>query len=314
MNVVFFGTPVFAAKILEDLVNHGVNIIALVTKPDKRRGRSSKLQPSAVKEYALEHLPNIPLYQPTKISAEEYCEPLRQLNADLFIVVAFGEIIKQHLLDLPKKGCVNIHASLLPKYRGAAPIQQAIIEGEATSGITIIDMVKKMDAGTMIKQTSIPIPLQMTAGDLEEELCSLSCKTILEVIREFEAGSVKRTAQDESLVTFAPKIEAEHCEVKWDRSANEMHNLIRGVTPRPGAWSYVTVKGEKKRTKLQSSVLLADRSGEAGEILEVNEDGVVIACAKGALLIKELKLEGKRMMKAAELFRGIGEEALSFRI
>ncbi|MBA3603356.1 MAG: methionyl-tRNA formyltransferase, partial [Parachlamydiaceae bacterium] len=171
MKVVFFGTPPFAAKLLKVLLEQGFSIVAIITKPDKPQGRSKEPLFPAVKETALLYAPNIPLFQPEFVSAPDFAPTLAQFDADLFVVVAYGEIIKQHLLDMPRLGCINVHASILPKYRGAAPIQRAIIGGEEESGVTIMQMVRKMDAGDMIRVAKVPIGQNMIYGELENELC-----------------------------------------------------------------------------------------------------------------------------------------------
>ncbi len=302
MKIIYFGTPVFAAKTLSFLLEQGVEVAAAVTRPDKPKGRSGKFIHTPVKEIALQH--EIPVYQPEKVSSEDFADILPRYDADLFVVVAYGEIVKQHILEMPKKGCINLHASLLPKYRGAAPIQRAVMEGESETGVTIIHMVKKMDAGNMIAQESFPILQTDTFGDVEEKLCRLGSSMLLQVIKDFEVEPIEGIPQDETKVTFSPKVELEDCEIDWSQSAEQIHNLIRGVQPYPGAWCWVTVKGDRKRLKVIQSLSHLDRSGAVGEIIDVNNDGMLIGCGKGAVQIKKLQLEGKKAMAPADLFRG----------
>lgn len=304
MKIVFFGTPKFAANTLSYLLEHNISIAAVITKPDKPQGRSGKLVSPPVKNVAESQNPPIPVYQPPLVSAEEFAGTLKHYDADLFIVVAYGEIIKQHLLDMPKLGCINVHASLLPKYRGAAPIQRSIIEGETETGVTIMHMAKKMDAGDIIKMVSIPIEPNMTAGELEEALCKIGCEALLNVVHAFEKGNVQRTAQDHSQATFAPKIELENCEIDWNLPAQKIHNLVRGVTPEPGAWCYVTIKDEKKRLKILKTLYSSEHFGTAGSVNIANKKALQINCGEGSLIITHLQLEGKKPMAGDEFARG----------
>ena len=304
MRIIFFGTPPIAADIFKALLEQGVEVAAIVTKPDRPKGRSGTLIPPAVKLLAQEILPDVPLYQPPKVSTEEYAQILEEFNADLFVVVAYGEIISQRLLDIPSKGCINVHASLLPKYRGAAPIQRCLIEGETITGVTIMHMVKKMDAGDIIKTQEVPIGQETTAGELELLLRKAGAEALLDVIQAMEKGSVPSIPQNHDQATFAPKVELEDCEVQWDRPAEELHNLIRAVTPAPGAWCKVMHKGKEKRLKLSKTSPIPTQ-GKPGELLQYTQEGIVVACANGSLTIQQLQLEGKKMMTAAEFTRGV---------
>jgi len=311
MKVVFFGTPPFAAQVLEFLIQKGVEIAAVISKPDKAQGRSSQLVPTPVKLIAQKY--NLPLYQPEKVSADEFADVLPKYHADLFVVVAYGEIIKQHMLDIPRLACINVHASLLPKYRGAAPIQRAIIDGETETGITIMHMVRKMDAGDIIKQTKVPISANETYGELEAKLCEAACPLLLEVIHDFDRDIEQRTIQDESLVTYAPKIEAETSLIDWSKSAQEIHNLIRGLIPFPEALCYVELKGEKKRLKILSAQPTETESPlGVAQICISKKEGIIIGCGEGALHLNRLKLEGKKEMSSREFVLGLSKESLQF--
>ncbi len=310
MNVVFFGTPAFAAKTLSYLLENGVNIVAVVTQPDRPKGRSKKLAFSAVKDVALAH--SLPLLQPEKSSAPESAEILASFQADLFVVVAYGEIVKDNLLNMPKLGCINVHASLLPKYRGAAPIQRCLMNGETEAGITIMHMAKKMDAGDVIEMTKVPITENTRFGELEAQLCDAGCKTLLKVIGDFEKGEVTETPQNHELATFAKKMTTEECEILWEKPARELHNLIRGTSPRPGAWCMVNVKGKSKRMKVLGSQLSLSQGSKPAEIISYGKDGIVIACADGAIKLEELQLEGKKPATAAEFALGIKQDEISF--
>jgi methionyl-tRNA formyltransferase len=301
MKIIYFGTPVFAAKVLTYLLENGVNISAVITKPDKAKGRSNELVPTPVKQVALAH--QLPVYQPEIVSDPAFAPTLEAYQADLFVVVAYGEIIKQHLLDMPQKGCINVHASLLPKWRGAAPIQRSIIHGDHKSGVTIMYMVRKMDAGDMIKTVEVPIGPNTTFGQLEEALCEAGKHALLEVIRSLEKGPVNRTPQNHEEMTLAPKIELEDCEINWENSAQDIHNLIRGVNPYPGAWCFVSVKGDKKRLKIYTSELLSENVPP--KKIKADKKGLIAGCGTHSLRLVDVQLEGKKAMTSAELLRGI---------
>ena len=308
MRIVFFGTPSFSAHILDRIIREGFDVAAVISKPDKPKGRNLHLEPTAVKSYIQEKHPNIPIFQPEKVSDPSFTPILEQFNADLFVVVAYGEIIKQHILDMPKRGCINVHTSLLPKYRGAAPIQRAIMAGESESGVTIMHMVKKMDAGDIISQVKVPIGENTSYEDLEISLLKAGSDALIDVLKE---GSFPHTAQDETLVTFATKVELEECEIKWDKTAAEIHNLIRGSNPEPGAWVRVKIKDETKRLKIFKSNVVHE-NGIPGQILAFNKNGITIACKEKALQIIELQLEGKKRVPASQWIQGVRQEFLQF--
>lgn len=282
MRVIFFGTPEFSASVLDYLIENGVDVVAVVTRVDKPKGRTGSPVYTPVKRLVLEKWPDLPVFQPEKVSAPEAAALLEPFQADLFVVVAYGEILKENILSMPKRACINLHTSLLPKYRGAAPIQRCLMDGAAETGVTIMHMVKKMDAGDMIRQEALSIGSDESFGELELRLCSLGKKLLLEVLHDFKSGEPPRSPQDETLVTFAPKVELEDCQIDWNRPPQEIHNLVRAVNPYPGAWCFVDVKGEKKRLKIKETELGADQT----------------------LQIIQVQLEGKRQMSLAELLRG----------
>jgi methionyl-tRNA formyltransferase len=296
--IVFFGTPAFAAEILRYLLESGVDVAAVVTQPDRPKGRSLHLTPSPVKLVALEK--GLPILQPEKASNESFINEIAAFHAALFVVVAFGQILSQKLLDAPALGCINVHASLLPKYRGAAPIQRAIMAGDPETGIAIQKMVRQLDAGDVIAVAKTPIPQEMTFVELEEKLIALTKPLLLGVIHEYEKRIPPGEPQNHELATYASKIELEEGEVKWDRSAQEIHNLIRAFSPRPGAWCWILVGSEKKRLKILRSQSVSG-TGHPGKIL--SPEGVV-ACGSGALKLIEVQPEGKKAMKAADWLRG----------
>lgn len=314
MRVIFFGTPLFAAHVLNYLLQHQINVVAVISKPDRPKGRSGAPIPTPVKTAALLYHSPLPVYQPEFVSAPEFFPILHSYAADLFVVVAYGEIIKQPLLEMPRLACINLHTSLLPKYRGAAPIQRCIIEGEKKTGVTLIHMVKKMDAGDIITQVEVPIAPNTTFGELEHTLCEVGKQSLLDVIQAFEKGELPRIPQDASQVTFAPKIELEDCEIDWRRPAQELHNLVRGVNPYPGAWCYVSVRGEKKRLKIIQMQVILGKTGLPGHVLnaEQTKGNLIIAGGDLALELIEVQLEGKRSMSSEELTRGISRMQIKF--
>ena len=307
MKIIFFGTPLFAAHILDFLKTTDHEILAVVTRPDRPRGRSQKLLPSAVKALTCEKWPDLPLLQPEKVSTETAAEALRELGADLYVVVAYGEIIKTNILDIPPKGCINIHASLLPKYRGAAPMQRCLMDGETETGITIMEMVLKMDAGAMLDVEKVAIPHAMTFGELEEKLCDAAKVGLARALEKIETNTLVATPQDESKVTFASKISFEDRILDWSRSASDLHNQVRDLSPFPGTFCFALVKGEKKRLIIKKAVDLPDCSedrGEPGKTLKYAQDQWVIQCGVGALSLLEVQLEGKKAMAIGDFIRG----------
>lgn len=308
MKIIFFGTPQFAADVLDFLLKNGIFIEAVVTKPDRWVGRSKELIPNPVKKTALAQNPQIPLFQPEIVSDLSFSPILENFQPDLFVVVAYGEILKTHLLEMPKIGCINLHASLLPKYRGAAPIQRAIMEGEIETGVTIMHMAKKMDAGDIIEMEKVIITPEMTHGELEKKLMESGSKLLLKVIQDFDKGNIKRTPQDHSQASFAPKIELEDCQIDWTKSATQIHNLIRAVNPEPVAWCKLSTKQGEKRLRIFRS-LVSDQKSEfsPGAIFTDKSGDIYTACNPGCLKLLEVQLEGKKKMSAKELFRGFPE-------
>lgn len=298
-KVVYFGTPQFAASILEFLVQNHVSIVGIVTQPDRPKGRSLVLEPTPVKKIATQFCPQIPLFHPEKASDEAFLQILEELNAELYVVVAYGQILTQKLLSIPSKGCINVHASLLPKYRGAAPMQRCLMAGERETGVSVQKMVKQLDAGDVIAEVKIPIPIEMNLGELESSLCELSKALLLKVIRDYEHQIPDSKPQDHTLATYASKIDPLEGEIKWSESADKLHNLIRAFSPRPGAWTKID---SSKKMKILRSEIVSDAQGNPGTIL--SREGIV-ACGCGALKILEVQPEGKKVMRWDEWFRGV---------
>lgn len=284
-------------------MQQGLPIKAVVTRPDAPRGRSQKMLPSAVKQTVQDNWPHLPVFTPEKASTKEFEQQLKELHPNLFIVFAYGEILKENILSIPTHGCINIHGSLLPKYRGAAPIQRALMDGEKESGITIIEMVQKMDAGPMLEKAAVPISENMTFGELEAAIRELAGPTVLKAVEAIESGTVKKIPQNEEEVTFAPKIQFEDRVINWAKSAQEIHNQVRALSPRPGAICTVLSGGVEKKLGLKKT-LLAHGTGQPGTTLQYGPDGWIVACGKGALTLLEVQLEGKKSLPIREFARG----------
>jgi methionyl-tRNA formyltransferase len=312
VKIVFFGTSPFSARILAYLLENQFAIAAIVTQPSRPQGRSLEPVDPPVKCEAKRLSLNIPLFQPEQASSDTFASILREFQADLFVVVAYGEIIKKNLLEMPKKGCINVHASLLPKYRGAAPIQRALMAGEEESGITIMYMAPKMDAGDIITTASLKIPEEMNSGELSDKLCALACPLLKSVLEQLERGDVERTIQDHEEATFAPKITPLDTEIQWDKKAQEIHNQIRALSPTPGAWCWVHIGSEKKRLKIYRSKI-SEKGVNAflpKRILCYGKEGWIVATGEGALELLEVQLEGKKKISAQEFIRGFPQPVL----
>lgn len=305
MRILFFGTSAFAAYILSFLVKNSFDIVAVVTQPDRPRGRNLQPSFSPVKEIALAS--GLPVLQPEKVSMPENVELIKEYNPDLFIVVAYGEIIKKALLDVPRLGPYNIHASLLPKYRGAAPIQRCLMDGEEKTGINIIEMTPQMDAGDVVASAEIPIPPEMTFGELEKGLCELACTLTCKFLKEIEEGVLHKHPQDHTRATFAPKLQPQDERIDWNQSANALHNRIRALSPRPAAWCPIYFGGAEKRLKIKRARIAAEGKQDlaAGTVLISDKHRCIIACKEGALELLEVQMEGKKSMPIAEFLKGL---------
>jgi len=293
MRIVFMGTPEFAVPSLEILVKNGMDVVMVVTQPDKPKGRGYRVSFTPVKECAMKY--NIPVMQPEKIGSSDSVEQLKQLNADLFVTCAFGQFLTQEVLDIPRFGTVNVHGSLLPKYRGAAPIQWAIINGEKKTGVTTMLTVLKMDAGDILLSKEIPINDDMTAGQLHDIMSVIGAELLLETIKELENGSITPVPQNEAEATYAPRIVRETGKINWEASATSIHNLVRGTDPWPGAYSYL--KGQRMRiwkTKVSDPDLITGK--KPGTIIDVKKDLISVQAGKGVINILEIQCDsGKRM-------------------
>ncbi len=300
MKIVFMGTPDFAAKTLEVLQKSSKHTIAaVVTQPDKPNGRGSHMQFSKVKELAL--FCQLPIYQPKKVRAEEFVTILKEIAPDVIVVVAFGQILSKEILEIPKYGCLNVHASLLPKYRGSAPIQWAIINDEKETGITIMKLDTGVDTGDMIKKKVIPIDKKETGESLFEKLSQLGGPMMLEVLDELEAGVAVFEKQEDALSCSTKKLEKEMGNIDWSKSAKQIDCLIRGLNPWPSA--YTTLDG--KILKIwDGNVLEQEYKGADGEVVRVEKGSFFVKTKKGVLEILEVQLEGKKRMSTDAFLRG----------
>ncbi len=304
LKIVFFGTPPLSATILEYLIDQGLDIVAIVTRPDKPQGRSQKILPSAVKALAEEKWPKIPVFTPEKASTENFAERMKEFNPDVFVVVSYGEIIKENLLSIPRKKCINVHFSLLPKYRGAAPMQRSIMEGETETGITLIEMVLKMDAGDILEVVKVPLREDQTFGGLQQQLTELSGPALVAILEKIAIDEEKHTPQDHSEMTLAPKIALNDRIIDWSKSAREIHNQVRGLSPSPGAFTSVELEGEVKRLGIKRTKICQDLSGIPGETIVWDKNQWIVACGKGALALLEVQLEGKKTLPIQDFLRG----------
>jgi methionyl-tRNA formyltransferase len=302
MNIIFLGSAQFAAPSLKILMSTNHRISCIVTQPDRHKGRGLSIAGTPIKTVALEE--GLKLYQPKDINTPEAIEILKNLNPDLLVVIAYGQILSQGILNIPRIFAVNLHASILPKYRGAAPINWAIINGESTTGLTIIKMARQMDAGPIILQKKVGISDGDTSVTLEEKLSDMGAHLLLQSLKTIESGEYNLIPQDEEQVIFAPKLKKEDGLIKWDKPAQDIYNLIRGCIPWPGAFTYYEGKLLKIYKARVSSQVLEFASSNPGEILEASKEGIVIFTGKGNIIIEELQIEGKRRMAAGDFIAG----------
>ena len=297
MRVVFMGTPDIAATCLKRILADGFQVVGVYTQPDRPKGRGMKLTASPVKEVALDA--GIPVFQPENFREEETVETLRALKPDVCAVVAYGRILPQKVLDVPTFGCINIHASLLPKYRGSAPYQWAVLNGEKETGVTAMYLCREMDAGDMIDRVTTPIGENETAGEVLDRLALLGAGLLSKTLARFQAGPVVGEKQDESLVSYAPMLDKSLCPIDFHRTAQQVHDQVRGLQP----WPMATMELQGKRFKVHETRVTAGE-GEPGQILGLTKTGLVIACGEGAVEIRSLQAEGGKRMNAPDYFRG----------
>lgn len=299
MKVVYMGTPDFAVGALESIIEAGHEVVLVVTQPDKPKGRGKEMQMTPVKQCAIQH--DIPVFQPIKIKEKEAVDFLRTFDADIFVVAAFGQILSAEILNMPKYGCVNIHASLLPMYRGAAPIQAVIINKEKETGVTIMQMDEGLDTGDMLMKEIIPIAADETGESLHDKLSELGADMIVKALKEIEAGTIIPEPQGDGETCYASMLKKEMGCIDWQKSADDIEHLVRGLYPWPGTYTFL--KGKMMKI---CKVALSDASvaGMPGEICEVNKDSIIVNTGAGALEIKELQPEGKKRMAVHDFLLG----------
>ncbi len=297
MKIVYMGTPDFAVYALSSIVEAGHKVEAVITQPDKPKGRGKSLIPTPVKVKAEEY--NIPVYQPEKVRDEETVSMLKDINPDAIVVAAYGQILPESILNIPRLGCINIHASLLPKYRGAAPIEWSIIDGEAVTGVTTMYMEKGLDTGDMIEKIEIPIEKDDTGLTLHDKLAEAGGKLILSTLAALESGTAVREKQDDAKSCYASMLKKEMGDIDFTKSAIEIERLIRGLNPWPCAYTML----DGKSIKIYKADVV-DKQGTPGEIIEVTKKNFTIACGKDALLIRSLQPEGKKQMDTVAYLNG----------
>lgn len=297
LRIIFAGTPDFAASHLKALINAQHHIVAVMSQPDRPAGRGRKLMPSAVKQVALEH--DLPVWQPVSLKQEAEQEALKAFDADLIIVVAYGLILPKAVLETPRLGCINVHGSILPRWRGAAPIQRAIMAGDTVSGVTIMQMDVGLDTGDMILKSECDISNNDTSADLHDRLITIGCPALLQTVEMLANGKITPEKQDGSLANYAHKLSKEEAELNWSLSAQELHNQIRGLNPWPVA---TTLLGED-RLRVWSAELLdiKGQQTDPGKIVAMGKMGIDVQCGQGVLRITQAQLPGGKALKVADL-------------
>lgn len=309
MKIVYMGTPDFAVNPLRALAEAGYEVTGVVTQPDKPKGRGKTMLPTPVKEESLKH--GFPVYQPVKVRDPEFLQELKNLDPDIIVVAAFGQIIPKSILELPKYGCINIHASLLPKYRGAAPIQQAVIDGEKESGVTIMRMGTGLDTGDMISRIVVPLAADETGGSLFDKLAEAGAKLLIETLPHIFNGTAAYEKQpEESPTPYAGMITKQMGMINFGKSAVELERLVRGLNPWPSAFTFWNGKTLKvwesfvvKREELDA------QSAEPGTVVKTDKKGIYVACGEDVLVLSQVQLEGKKRMDADAFLRGCHIEA-----
>lgn len=299
-NIVFMGTPDFAVPCLAAL-HEKYNVTAVITQPDKPKGRGQHMQKSPVKLYAEEH--NIPVYQPVKVRDEEFVAKLQEINPDLIVVVAFGQILPESILNMPKYGCINVHGSILPRWRGAAPIHWSVIAGDKQTGVTTMYMDKGLDTGDMILKSYIEITPEMTTAQLHDKMMEVGAATLIDTLAQLEAGTAPRIPQPEEGSTYAVMLNKENSRIDWHKTAKEVHDLVRGLN----SWPVAYTEFNEKKFKVWETKL-AEGKGKPGEIIDCSKNGIVVACGTGAVLLTVIQPPNKAKMAAGSYVNGHLEE------
>lgn len=303
LRIAFFGTPGFAARTLEALLQSVHQVVVVVTQPDRPRGRGQQVSASPVK--ALAERRAIPVMQPTRLRDEAWLDAVRALDLDLGVVAAYGRLLPEALLAIPRLGMINVHASLLPRYRGASPIHQAVLAGDTTTGVTIMRVVRELDAGAMLARVDTPIGPDETTGDVEARLADLGARLLVEVVDRLAAGPMHEEPQDDAAVTLAPRLEKQLGLIDWTRAAAAIHNLVRGLQPWPGAWSFVAGRRVAIRQTRLATEAWPAVVREPGTIATGAHGAVLVACGDGqALELLAVQPDGRRVMTAREFLAG----------
>ena len=297
MRVVFMGTPDIAATCLTKIIEDGFEVVGVYTQPDRPKGRGMKMVFSPVKEVAMKH--GIPVFQPENFRADETVEELKALKPDVTAVVAYGRILPQRVLDVPVLGTINIHASVLPAYRGSAPYQWAVLDGLRESGVTAMYLCKEMDAGDIIDVSKTPIGENETAGELLDRLAVLGADLLSKTLTRFTQGRVPATPQDPTGVSYAPMLDKSMCPIDWSKTAQQVHNHVRGLHP----WPVATMELQGTLFKVHSTRVVEGK-GYPGQVLCLTKTGLVIACGEGAVEVQSLQAQGGKRMNAPDYFRG----------
>jgi methionyl-tRNA formyltransferase len=303
LRIIFAGTPEFAAEHLKALLDSRHQVVAVYSQPDRPAGRGKKLTASPVKEVALAH--DIPVYQPLNFKSPEAVAELAALDADLMVVVAYGLILPKVVLDAPRLGCINVHASILPRWRGAAPIQRAIEAGDSETGVTIMQMDVGLDTGDMLIKAFCPILSDDTGGSLHDKLISIGTPALIEALDLIESGAIKPEKQDDRLSNYAPKLSKEEAALNWQLSATELERQVRAFNPFPVAHTKPAGASDDQRIRVWAATA-ADKTSNAapGSITEISSEGLRIACKNGQLILEQLQLPGKKAMNVSEILRG----------
>lgn len=303
VKIVFMGTSIFAVPSLEELVKNNFNIVGVVTQPDRPKGRGKKVMPTPIKEIAQKN--DLTVYQPLKVKDIETINHILAWEPDLIVVVSYGQIIPKDILEGPRYGCINLHASLLPEYRGAAPIQRAIMDGRKISGITTMFIEEGLDTGDIIMQVPISIDEDINHGEYEKILSEKGAELLVDTIRAIQSGSMPRRKQNDAKATYAAMIASEDEKIDWNNCAEDINNQIRGLSPTPGA--FTIINGEKIKI-YSTSVINPDQTGQIGLILDINKDGFTVQTKKGVILVKEVQRAGKKKMSARDFLQGFSLE------
>ena len=312
MNIVFMGTPDFAVSALEAIIEAGHRVTAVVTQPDKPKGRGKEIQMTPVKECAVSH--DIPVFQPVRVKDDEAVATLRKYNADIFVVAAFGQILSEEILNMPKYGCVNIHASLLPKYRGSAPIQWAIINGETVSGVTIMQMDKGIDTGDMLMKSEVAIDPEETGDSLHDKLAQAGARLIVEALPKIESGDITPVKQNDADCCYAKMLQKSMSRIDWQQSAESLDRLIRGLISWPGAstvyrgktlkiWEEQVAPAEELQGKTAAAAT-GTKGAEPGMVILVEKDAFYVQTGEGILKISAVQPEGKKRMAVKDFLLG----------